>query len=372
MSRAPRKELEERLARARSRARELRGEIESRRAERCNGWLSDLASPARPSAPVPCLNDSAVRRVMTGHMAKVYCVRWSGALPGNQHDIVSVSNRNELILWNGVSGLKRELIRIPNWAMTCDIEPQQSRLLASGGLDNECSMYTLDDDRNSSTSSPAFRLSGHIGYVSEVRILPGGAEALTASGDSTCALWDLERATAVHSFQEHTADCSCIAPSPVNTAVFVSGSCDSAAKVWDSRTGHCTATFRCHESDVNAVTFLPGGNCFATGSADSSCGLFDIRCGSTKIATFHDSTNRTQITSLDASAGSRLLFGGFMNGRALAWDVLRPDEAEPAAVFQHSDTSGDGGGETYVYVAINATGEALATGAWDMQIKVWA
>lgn len=35
--------------------------------------------------------------------------------------------------------------------------------------------------------------------------------------------------------------------------LFVSGACDSTAKVWDIRSGRCVQTFTGHESDINAV-----------------------------------------------------------------------------------------------------------------------
>lgn len=35
--------------------------------------------------------------------------------------------------------------------------------------------------------------------------------------------------------------------------IFVSGSCDTTAKVWDIRTGKCVQSFSGHESDINTV-----------------------------------------------------------------------------------------------------------------------
>ncbi len=61
--------------------------------------------------------------------------------------------------------------------------------------------------------------------------------------------------------------------------VFVSGSCDSTAKVWDVRIKDaCVQTFGGHESDINSVAMLPDGKAFGTGSDDSTCRFFDTRC----------------------------------------------------------------------------------------------
>ena len=41
-----------------------------------------------------------------------------------------------------------------------------------------------------------------------------------------------------------------------NANLFVSGSCDATAKVWDIRTGKAVQTFTGHESDINAVQWV--------------------------------------------------------------------------------------------------------------------
>jgi guanine nucleotide-binding protein G(I)/G(S)/G(T) subunit beta-1 len=38
-----------------------------------------------------------------------------------------------------------------------------------------------------------------------------------------------------------------------NSNTFVSGACDSTAKLWDIRTGKAVQTFTGHDSDINAV-----------------------------------------------------------------------------------------------------------------------
>jgi guanine nucleotide-binding protein G(I)/G(S)/G(T) subunit beta-1 len=71
-----------------------------------------------------------------------------------------------------------------------------------------------------------------------------------------------------------------VSPHPTDKNLFVSGSCDSTAKLWDIRAGACTRTFTGHVSDVNAVEFFPSGHAIGTGSDDASCRVFDLRsCG---------------------------------------------------------------------------------------------
>ena len=79
-------------------------------------------------------------------------------------------------------------------------------------------------------------------------------------------------------FQEHSGDVMSVSLSSNDVNLFVSGSCDATAKVWDVRLAKSVRTFAgLHESDINSVQFFPKDECFGTGSDDSSCRLFDMR-----------------------------------------------------------------------------------------------
>lgn len=49
----------------------------------------------------------------------------------------------------------------------------------------------------------------------------------------------------------------CLALSP-DMNIFISGACDSLAKLWDIRDGKCKQTFQGHTSDVNAIAVSLG------------------------------------------------------------------------------------------------------------------
>ncbi|KAJ0929095.1 putative transcription factor WD40-like family [Helianthus annuus] len=115
-----------------------------------------------------------------------------------------------------------------------------------------------------------------------------------------------------------------------NTRMFVSGSCDATARLWDTRVASRTVrTFHGHEGDVNSVKFFPDGNRFGTGSDDGTCRLYDIRTGH-QLQVYSTpqqqqggtGTDAPMVTSIAFSISGRLLFAGYSNGDCFLWDTL--------------------------------------------------
>ena len=118
-------------------------------------------------------------------------------------------------------------------------------------------------------------LAAHTGYLACCRFL-SEHQIITASGDMTCMIWDVQSGQQTQQLCDHNGDVMSVSIAPEKNA-FVSGACDATAKLWDLSNGKCTHTFYGHESDINSVDFFPSGNAFSTGSDDASCRLYDIR-----------------------------------------------------------------------------------------------
>lgn len=107
--------------------------------------------------------------------------------------------------------------------------------------------------------------------------------------------------------------------------MFVSGSCDATARLWDTRVAsRAVRTFHGHEGDVNAVKFFPDGNRFGTGSDDGTCRLFDIRTGH-QLQVYHQQHGDNEaphVKTIAFSISGRLLFAGYTNGDCYVWDTL--------------------------------------------------
>ncbi len=213
-----------------------------------------------------------------------------------------------------------------SWVMTCAFEQTRNEMVACGGLDNLCSIYKINQPQVMRANS---ELAGHDGYLSCCRFVDE-SKILTTSGDSMCILWDIERSENIVQFTDHTGDVMSVALDPHSPKVFVTGSCDSTAKLWDSRIpSHPTMTFTGHDSDINSVAFFPDGHAFGTGSDDSTCQFFDTRCLMC-VNKFKSEKILCGITSVDFSRSGRILFGGYDDFNAYCWDVVKDGMHFPA------------------------------------------
>jgi len=297
------------------------------------------------------------RKTLTGHLAKIYSMAWC---PDNRK-IVSASQDGKLIIWNTLTTYK--LYAIPlrsHWVMTCAYSPN-GQMVSCGGLDNICSIYSLKPTNNQQISTQPIReLSAHTGYLSSCKFISDRL-ILTSSGDMSCILWDVEVGQAVQKFTEHTGDVMSISIAP-DQNTFISGACDSHAKLWDFRSGgKCIQTFQEHESDINSVQYFPNGLSFGTGSDDASCRLFDIRADR-EIMSYTSEHIREGVTSISFSHSGRFLFAAYDDKKVCVWDTLKGKKLADLAGHENRVSC----------LSVSPDGMALCTGSWDRNLKIWA
>ena len=118
-----------------------------------------------------------------------------------------------------------------------------------------------------------------------------------------------------HNYLLKIVVCFSVSINGSNSRMFVSGSCDATARLWDTRVAsRAVRTFQGHQGDVNSVKFFPDGNRFGTGSDDGTCRLFDIRTGHQLQVYTHpqqDHNNTPDVTSIAFSISGRLLFASY-------------------------------------------------------------
>jgi len=247
--------------------------------------------------------------------------------------------------------------------MTCAYSPN-GQMVAAGGLDNTVSVYKLasDPDKKVSQEKPTAELAQHEGYLSCCRFI-GDKQIVSSSGDGTCILWDLERRAPKQVFTEHKGDVMAVSVNDADPNLFVSGSTDTLAKVWDIRQSgkKSVISFSGHEADINSVQFLPDGTAFGTGSDDASCGLFDLRAA-TQINKYADSKILGGMTSVTFSKTGRFLFASDDETMVHVWDTLHASRVADLGPHELRVSC----------VQVSPDGQALCTASWDTTIKIWA
>jgi len=350
-------DIESRTDAAREEVAKLKAEIDKVREEKNDKSMSAVASSKGPLRAIRTPPSIRLRRTLKGHFGKVYAMHWSG----NSQDVISASQDGKLIIWNAFTTNKLSAIPLrSSWVMTCAFEQSKGNLVACGGLDNICSIYNAQQQPQ---QSRAKELVSHDGYISCCRFLNEG-QILTASGDSTAILWDVESGEVLKTFSDHKGDVMSLDISPTNNNLFVTGSVDATAKVWDIRSGKCVQTHVGHESDINSVSFFPDGNAFGTGSDDSTCRMFDMRCYG-EVNKFGHANILSGITSVAFSRSGRLLFAGYDDFNAYCWDTLSNGNMYAFQLQTPHD-------KRVSCLGVSPKGDALCTGSWDTLLKIWA
>ena len=282
-------DLNARIIAAKRHVEYLKQQLAIKKNERAYGNLTEAASTRRHE--IPALRKLSCSRTLLGHGAtNVTSVHWSGI---NQ-DLVSVGADGQIVIWDGLNRKRRSsYTHRTQWLMSCAFERNSSELIAAGGADKFCSIFSVAERE---AVRPLCELIGHDGYLSCCRFLHEN-NLVTSSGDSTAILWDIQYSKSNLIFREHAADCLSVAVNPrISPSIFATGSGDCTAKLWDIRIGGCTQTFTGHDSDVNDIEFFPDGHGIGTASTDSTCKIFDTRYRGL-VVSFESDGSQTPATS---------------------------------------------------------------------------
>ncbi|KAI5084004.1 hypothetical protein GOP47_0000173 [Adiantum capillus-veneris] len=365
-------ELRERAFQASLQVKELKEQVLMRRAQLIDSDVASFAQQNDFSTTQLQPHDFVCCRTLQGHTGKVYALDWSQ----ERDRIVSASQDGHLIVWNPLTSQKTHAIKLASsWVITCAFS-SDGVAVASGGLDSICSVYVLNTQQEQPISDPK-TLHGHKGYISCCKFVPKrDAQILTSSGDGTCALWEVESCQKVSVFGGdsscgHSADVVSLSVNTKEPHIFVSGSCDRTAKLWDMRTAsRATQTFQGHGGDVNTVQFLPDGLCFGTGSDDSTCKIFDTRTGHQlqQYKDSHLSSEGAKVNSIAFSISGRFLLAAYSNADSdcYIWDTLTAEKVGNLKDSPNPHTM------PVSCIGLASDGSAVCTASWDRTLKVWA
>merc|ERR1712154_45167 len=186
---------------------------------------------------------------------------------------------------------------------------------------------------------------------------------ITASGDSTCILWDVVKKVPESIFLDHAGDVTTVAINNENNQIFISGSVDATIKLWDIRlSGKCVGEFAGQEADadINDVCWYPDNKAFAAGSEDAALRMFDIRAYK-QLNEFYKESMETTVTSVSFSSSGRILFAGYDDEPfGIGWDVAY---SSPICKLFHNQNVSS--------LKVAPNGAAILTSSWDKMLRLW-
>ncbi|KAL5264702.1 hypothetical protein ACHWQZ_G005695 [Mnemiopsis leidyi] len=328
---------------------ELKMQLQEKRQNVCDTSLFNEAQTAQPVAV-----KIRRRRDLKGHLTKVYAMDWCT----DARHVLSASQDSRLLVWDTYSGNKIHAIELKcSWVMCCSYAPS-GNYVASGGLDNVCSVYDLNDEEGNLSGKAIKVLTGHDGYLGECQFL-SDKQILTSSGDHMCILWDIATGHQITALKDHQGEVDCLSVLPDNNT-FLSGSTDMTVKLWDLREGMCKQTLVGHQSDVVDCKWLSNGNNFVTASDDGIVRLFDIRSDQ-EIAQYSYEYPQAGVSCVDTSLSGRIIFAGYDDFNVILWDTLLGELV--AVLSEH--------GAKVSCLGVDKDGVALCTGSWDNLLKIW-
>lgn len=409
--------LQQKIQLARQEARLLYNEVETVRKTIQD---TSLAQVSKLVIKIPPNNYLKLYNTLKGHQDKIACIRWSR----DSNYILSACQDGFMIIWDPVTGLKRQAVSLENpWVLTCAYSPNGS-LVASGGLDNACTVYQVNRDApedgpyadyNGADTFPMmgmFRhktqtiLKSHTAYISDCDFI-NDVNLVTASGDMTCCLWDVTRLVKIRDFVDHLGDVLCISTNPnislTTSNLFVSGSSDGYVKLWDLRQKAPAQNFFVANSDVNCVKQFNDNNSFIAGSDDGLVRFFDLRADceinryslkayfqakntasqtylghNTNSLLMNSSSSTTSdlslqstydtpgVISVEFSKSGRFIYSCYANYGCIVWDSLRNE------IIGSIGSGAESHSNIINQVKVSPDGIGLCTASWDSTIKVWS
>ena len=123
-------------------------------------------------------------------------------------------------------------------------------------------------------------LEGHAIWVEAVAVTSDGRRTVSTSEDGTLHLWDMEGSQILRTLEGHTNGVRALAVTGDGRRA-VSASEDGTLRLWDLESGQTLRVFEGHPGAVRAVAVTPDGRRVVSASDDGTLRLWDLGTGQT-------------------------------------------------------------------------------------------
>lgn len=304
-----------------------------------------------------------------------------------QKHLAVATNTEQLRLYD-TENLNCELAYGHKDIILCVVVHNSGCIIATGSKDNSARVWAVNT-RNAFTATTdqprvvcIATAVGHTKAVGAVCLARDGScpSMVTGSEDRTVKMWDLSplreiienpelaaatienmggpiKLQSLYTFQAHDKDINSISIAPGDT-MFVTGSQDKTAKIWDMATGKALGTLQGHRRGVWNVSFSPVDRVVATTSGDRTIKLWSLSDYSC-LKTLEGHTNSVLCVEF-LTRGTQLLTTG-SDGLIKLWNIK--DGECVLTLDKH---------ENKIWTLAKQQGESfVATGGADSTIYIW-
>jgi len=284
----------------------------------------------------------------TGHIDKVYSVRWSP----DGRSLVTASADGTARVWTAATGQTQLILRGHSGPVLAAVYSLDGKFIVTGGKDGTIRFWDATTGASTATivggpnninsiayspkdtsfatagsdkvakiwSAPGGQLQasfrGHTSPVLDVAYNPDGSQIITTSSDNTAQIWDLGTGKNRLTLISPTEISFSAAWSPDGQAVVIAND-DSLIRIWDTTTGTLRLLLKGHTDAVIEAAYSPDGSQIASASYDRTVRLWNATTGQA-IRTW---TNASQMTSVAWSPDGQALAAASWDGTAKLWNA---------------------------------------------------
>ncbi|MCL6590464.1 MAG: protein kinase [Firmicutes bacterium] len=201
---------------------------------------------------------------------------------------------------------------------------------------------------------------GHTGAVTSVCFSPDGRYLLSGSHDSAVRLWERESGKTLMVFQGHLGLVNSVCFSP-DGRFAASGSNDKTVRLWDLQSGKAAKILQGHTGAVNAVCYSPDGDFVLSGAEDGTLRLWDRTSGKELKAFGSYPPFPSGIRAACFSPDGAYVLAGYSDGTITLWKVANGEEI---AVFKER-------GSPIQAAVFSLDGHYALSGDMDGMIRRW-
>lgn len=145
--------------------------------------------------------------------------------------------------------------------------------LVSGGKDGRVRFWKINEKHQTMVHS----MKEHRGEVNALVCNSDGSQAISASTDGSCIVWDLQKGVRIHALYDATVfNTVCYHP---DESQYITGSANSKIGFWDAYDGNPIRFIAGGDADITCLDIQSAGTFFVNGGADKNVNVWNYDNG---------------------------------------------------------------------------------------------